>query len=63
MKQKVTNLLTNIIETTLILLTIISVICFAVGVLALDSPNTAIPEIMLVISLAWIGLMIKLLSR
>lgn len=63
MKQKVTNLLTNIIETTIILITIIAIICFVFGVLSLDSPNTATPEIMLVSSLAWIGLMIKLLSR
>ena len=42
------------------IITILAVIGFVVGALSLDTPNTATPEIMLILSLGWFGLLTTL---
>lgn len=58
MKQKELKLTTKISMAFFLLTTILSFIFFVIGILTIDTPNTAAPEIMLILSMAWGGFLI-----
>lgn len=53
--EKIINKITDFI---IVAMTILSPIFFFVGVFGADTPDTAIPEILMIISLAWFGFII-----
>lgn len=48
----------NLIKFIIITMTILSPILFIIGVLTIDTPDTAIPEIMCLVSCGWFGFII-----
>lgn len=60
MKQKRTKASTKIFMYTFAILTLLSIVGVVFGVMSIESPNTAIPEIILILSLSWLGFIIYL---
>ena len=48
---------------TFSIITILAIICFIVGALSIDSPDTAIPEIMLISSVIYFAIVIAIGSK
>lgn len=48
----------NLIKFIVFTMTILSPILFIIGVSSIETPDTAIPEIMLLIALGWLGFII-----
>ena len=53
--EKIIDKITDLI---ILVMTIITPIFFMIGVFGADTPDTAIPEILMLISLAWFGFVI-----
>lgn len=63
MKQNELKLTTKISMVIFALMTVISPILFIIGALSIDSPNTAVPEIMCLVALAWFGIIVYMDRR
>jgi arginine exporter protein ArgO len=53
--ERIKNTMEKIADVVIAIMTIISPILFIAGVFGVDTPDTAIPEIMIMIALAWFG--------